>query len=488
MSDDQDGFQLLRDAFASYLSQVSSLLAVRLGAATTSRPLAAVPLPAASRRWFDDAEHDAPWEALAATCARTFSKEGHGTSVSWWGSALGHWFRRRGVYLRMLAGETLDRDTLVQNLTADIRAERDSTTLLALLEGVRFSKRRLEFADFSLIQPTPEELEETLQIPVNRVFYPHAITSMDRLTDHWYLRTSVVTPRRNIAAIYLDDPFGDPLRPTYSPFPAAVEAAMATVILWDWQYGHFRPREDALAGSEPWRPFEAPFVIAASDNPFERARPAPPVDTLYYEPRFDQNQIEVGERPADWYELDREQTEAFEGFIQRIQDRLHVIREVGEPWHFLETGLGFLTKGFVSEGLEQLLWHITALDALLGEKGLGLGNRLSRRLAAIYSSDNKIREKVKAIFVELYGFRNDLVHGSTFKKVAHHGHLRVARTLARVAALRMIEVLAHLADEHRTGRLAFVPNREEILESLELDPNHRLADVLRSIQGMTPAG
>ena len=188
---------------------------------------------------------------------------------------------------------------------------------------------------------------------------------------------------------------------------------------------------------------------------------------LYYEPRFDHNQVEVGERPADWYELDRAQTDAFEQFLNQVHDKLRIIRQVGDPWHFLQTGLSFLTKGFVSDGLEQLLWHITALDALLGEKGRGLSDRLSRRMAAIYSDDNGDRKKVKATFAKLYGFRNDLVHGRTFKQLADHGHLRSARALARVATLRMIDRLDHLAQENQRDRLAVIGSREEILKGLD---------------------
>jgi len=202
----------------------------------------------------------------------------------------------------------------------------------------------------------------------------------------------------------------------------------------------------------------------------------------YYEPWFDQNQVEVGETPADWYELDRVQTETFEAFIYRVHDKLRVIRAVGESWHFIDTSLRFLTKGFVSDGLEQLLWHITALDALLGERRPPLGDRLARRLAAIYSDNSDVRDRVRATFSELYGFRNELVHGRTFTKAAHHGHLRAARALARQATLRMVETLAHLAQESQAGRLGFVPAREEILEGLEIDPDGRLADIIGSLR------
>ena len=282
MSNDRNELQSLREAFAGYLAHVSSFLTVRRGRPVTSGPLTVLPIPAASRQWFNDAEHGPTWEALVATSARIFSGEGHGKAASWWASALGHWFRRRGVYLGLLANSMLDPGSAFEQLVADVRAESDSTTLLTLLEGVRFSKQCLEFDAFSLVQPTPKDLEEMLQIPVDRVFYPHALASTERLTDHWYLRTHAVTPRRKIARIYLEDPFGDPLRPIYSPFPDVVEAALGTVILWDWQHRHFPSGEEEFAGNDPWRPFEVPFVIAAGNNPFERPRPAPPIDTLYY--------------------------------------------------------------------------------------------------------------------------------------------------------------------------------------------------------------
>ncbi len=53
-----------------------------------------------------------------------------------------------------------------------------------------------------------------------------------------------------------------------------------------------------------------------------------------------------------------------------------------------------LVKAFFAEGLEQLLWHITAIDALLGEDASGLKEKLARRTASILGKTEDEKEIV----------------------------------------------------------------------------------------------
>lgn len=86
-------------------------------------------------------------------------------------------------------------------------------------------------------------------------------------------------------------------------------------------------------------------------------------------------------------------------------------------------------------------------------------------------------------FRRLYELRGDLVHGRTFKTEVHQEQLRVARTLSRVVALRMLMLLTYVSKEQSEGRLGALPSREEILAALDYERRAatRLADLLRSV-------
>ena len=91
--------------------------------------------------------------------------------------------------------------------------------------------------------------------------------------------------------------------------------------------------------------------------------------------------------------------------------------------------MGYFVKAFFTDsfekGLEQLLWNITALEALLGEKNDDLTESLARRISTILGTTKKEKKKIKKQFKELYNFRCALVHGIHFKEEIYIGHLRV---------------------------------------------------------------
>jgi hypothetical protein len=55
---------------------------------------------------------------------------------------------------------------------------------------------------------------------------------------------------------------------------------------------------------------------------------------------------------------------AFVNFIAEVESSVARVEGVPE-WDFLNHALGYLVKAYFSDGLEQLLWHMTVLDALL---------------------------------------------------------------------------------------------------------------------------
>ena len=83
---------------------------------------------------------------------------------------------------------------------------------------------------------------------------------------------------------------------------------------------------------------------------------------------------EVGEYPTVAFDLSESETE-FRDFVKNLDALIERINRISQ-WQFIDVALSFMEKGFTDSGLEQLLWHITAVEALMGERGSGLTNRL----------------------------------------------------------------------------------------------------------------
>ena len=367
--------------------------------------------------------------------------------------------RRGGTYLSLLGGVQPKPVEVAEALLKDVRATEDRVVLLAPLEGIGFTKTEMDFGDFQILQPKAEQLEVLLGMLANRIFYPHAATSTKRLTDHWYIRCEMRKDRK-LGPTY--DPlalvFGGPVLPEYTHLPPRIEAPLKSLILWDEQrYG---------LGIDFWIGFVSiPFVIVAQDNPFKAPRPAPPIgDFRFYQPIMIDGQ-EVGEEPGRLIDLTAEDTVRFEVFIRKVTVQLQKIRSMGELWEFVDHGLNYLLKGFFSDGLDQLIWHIVALEAFLGGKDsdISLTEQLSKRVAAIYSGDSGRSEAASKEFKDLYKIRCALVHGRPFKAEVDSDHLWRARKLARTVAIRIVDILSQLAEEAEKGRLTRIPKREEIL-------------------------
>lgn len=71
------------------------------------------------------------------------------------------------------------------------------------------------------------------------------------------------------------------------------------------------------------------------------------------------------------FRVEPEENEFFEQCITLYGQILRYIEPIPEQWHFIEIAWGYFIKAYFADGLEQLLWHITTLEALLGEKRRG---------------------------------------------------------------------------------------------------------------------
>jgi hypothetical protein len=120
----------------------------------------------------------------------------------------------------------------------------------------------------------------------------------------------------------------------------------------------------------------------------------------------------------------------------------------------------------LSKATEQLLWHITTIEALLGEEGEGITSKLKHRLANILGKDYKGgRKKVKELFYKIYKMRCNLVHGRGYGEDISIDYLYEARNLARKACIWFIIYLNIIINKdcYKVAK----PTREDILTLID---------------------
>lgn len=433
----------------------------------------------------DELEKEDEFHQLVAETRSSFSGDYHSKNQLAWQQAVKIFFRRSGYYSDIFEKQTLSVDTAFQRREIQV-------TYLAPMEFVYFAEPLIDFGTFQIRQFSAVELRAIFQNRVNEVFYPWAHIDVERLQGYWFVYLAELAPAPKLGWIYLPFDLSRPDRISieYTRYPKAIESTLQHLALFEWQadwwkeYDKYKQQKDDL--EKGWFGFRIPFVLRVGDNLLDSSIVAPDLSRLEKEVVPDpQTGEEIGDVPAAYIRLSKSETDSFKAFIQRTGNLLKSLRAGENEWQFLKIALGYFIKAFLSEGLEQLLWHITVLEALLGEKGKGVTERLARRIASILGKSDDERKAIRKKFEELYGFRCNLVHGNPFQKQTYVRHLRDARNLARQTLLWFL----HYLNEIQTGfPKEDIPTREEILTLLDLEQNSkvRLAQLIDSLPGGFP--
>lgn len=165
--------------------------------------------------------------------------------------------------------------------------------------------------------------------------------------------------------------------------------------------------------------------------------------------------------------MDNAQSNSFHRFISQMDSILTRLRSMEGEWRFIDVALLFLRYAFVSKGRQQLLSHITVIEALLGEQKGGT-SLLANRLALVLGKTKNERDEISRSFKkDIYDLRSILVHGKEelFDKNMLETHLRTARSLARRTLVWFLDYLAYVLDETQSGET--FPTREELLTVLD---------------------
>lgn len=428
----------------------------------------------------DELENEAEFHQLVLGTYSSFSGSAPDKNrLEWgWQQAVKDFFRRSGYYVDVYDGEIANGDATFQSYLEAFQGSEVHTTYLALMEFVQFHGLFMDFGTFQIRRFAADELKVICRNRVNEVFYPLANVDVKKLQPYWFVCFTEQTARPQVD--WLNTPIEDPrefylIRRQYTHYPKTLELILQQLALFDWQPVWSEETSVEKELEKDWEGFWIPFVIRVDDNLLSSPGLAPDLSMLATDLATNARGEEI-EVPGIAIILDEDATEAFKVFIRRAGDLLRCLRVKQNGWEFLEVGLGYFIKAFFTkEGLEQMLWHITTMEALLGEKGEGVTERLTRRIASILGKSEDERKAIRKQFKELYDFRCDLVHGNPFQKKVYVGHLRNARTLARRTLLWFLHYLDYIQARFSSSqRTKGVPTREEILALIDLDPDSRL--------------
>jgi len=418
-----------------------------------------------------------PFGALAAALSREYDRPGDLRIAGQWEYRIRNYMRMSGHYERVRRAATLATEEETGRFERAIEARQTTMHLLAPLEYFEMHEDRLDFAGFQIRRFSTADLEAITSNETRRLFYPYAHLNIGTLSDYWCIYATVAVDNEEPYSAGFD--FSGRISLSYSDYPGPVQEACRYLALCDWgthpMFGDPAPRQTVRATYENWNgPFRPhiPFVILAADSLTEDPPAAPRISQLEREPNLDpETGEEMGDRPAHGLWLD--DSTAFKSFIDRCIELVDSIRPRAALWQYAETALNFLLKGFLSEGFDQLLWNMVAMEAVAGQRG-GSTRLLAARIARICANDHDDEGRVTRRFDTLRDLRDQLVHGNPrlAAQQVFEGHLAEARDMARGSVLWMLNYINHAVRSAQAvnGRL---PSRDDLLTILDVAWDYR---------------
>lgn len=374
-----------------------------------------------------------------------------------------NFFRRSRLYLKISEGKPVNVDEYFERLWSAFNERQVKTILLRPLEGVYFPESLIDLGKFKIQRFSKEELDNLVDNQLNHIFYPRAELGTGKLSLCWFIREERYEKKQRVdfGRIDFDFSWNEHFRVSRT-FPDQVIQLLA-LFDWkaDWDESSCQIDEDM-----GWLGFSTPVSLDINNDILESPQPSPGLSGLSFVSVLDEHGEEIGEQPAVYIHLEQDELERLKEIVQKSQGLIENIDLKQCGWEFLGVAMGYLAKAFFAEGVEQLLWHITVLEALLGE-GNEVMNSIRRRLGIIFGEKEKRKiEEIHNKFKELYNFRSTFVHGGqTAKRNIYLGHLKIARDFARRVVLWFINFLSFLHSELVKNRIPFdkYPRQKDLL-------------------------
>ncbi|MBI3895484.1 MAG: hypothetical protein HY313_06095 [Acidobacteria bacterium] len=417
-----------------------------------------------------------------------------------------NYFRLSGIYQVLFNDEPWERSEVFLNYEKAFTSKTYRVTHLAPIQLVDFSADLLDCGTFRIQRFSKEELDHILRNRVKRVFYPEAYVDLEKISHYWFICVTEnvsVTGKLGMFTIFI--PVGR------KPALDSVALAIKHLMLYTWEPSGAIlsiQREDQTVGFltqdgiVPPRP-RFPLVISTWDSLIHWPQSCPDFSRLelkirgpriLHEGKVRETWMDLeigaeGEAEAEFPLHEAEKTAQFAAVMKQVSKMLTEINARG--WNFMNTALDFLFKAFISDDKEGLLWSITAIEAVLGEKvDYGLTRLLRTRISRILASSPQEIREIKKRFNNLYEFRSNLVHGNTpFEEKSHLQYLYVneAWEMARAVVLWMLGYLNHVA-QHLPDGVAEVPSREDLLKvfDMDLERRRRTAKILQALPDSFP--
>ncbi len=428
--------------------------------------------PRELRDLFDQAEAGTEFSQLVAETDAAFPEGGK--LLFGLREAVKNFFRRSGFYSQLYHGE----DPCVPDVFDTFARAFANKWLvrkryLAPLATAQFCAASMRFRGFEVRRFSLTELDQLLRNSVNKVFYPWAELDISKLEPYWFIDVYDQSVTSVHPEIWEHISARPSIRKEFTRFPRAIEVALRSLVLYDWEPVHkwasFQSTSDPASESGfGWFHFGIPFWLEVNENLLVQP-PIPPIV-----PDVEIEIVGVGEDNQELEEtfcavdMDVDNEAEFVAFVSWVEERLTQLEPLQENLPFVEIAIGFLFESFFSEGLEQLLWHITVLESLVGENKRGNTSSIAARLGFALETPNRRKEAIEKAFLDLYTFRCDLVHGKKglLQQTIYLSHLREARQLARSGVVWFLRYLEHLQSHCGDGPGMF-PERRELLAVLD---------------------
>lgn len=481
--------QALEKAFLNFVNPTQTRLQniwKQVMGDTSDKSISEVALP-----WLVEALESAQeFNLLVSETQSTSSGDRHRKATILWRRAIHNYFCRSGYYLDAASGEFTNVSEFFSKYCDSFTVPKVLTTYLAPLEFAHFAEPSMDFGAFQIKRFSIRELESILQNRVNSIFYPWAAISLDSLkllSQYWFIQIAEPTDPSQIGVFTIKAsslaklPLSKYAEREYTGFPPPVESALRQLCLFDWpginrgQHPVCNVMSRRDADHAVWEKFNVPIVLKVNDDFIDFPERMPIIPELETEPLLHPEiREELGRVPLVKVDLDQVETQHFITFMKHIGGIMHSLGKDNDSWSFLQIALGYFTKAFLIEpNLEQFLWHIVVLEALLGEGPEGVTERLARRIGMILGKDTNERQKIAKRFRKLYEVRSSLVHGR-YQSRADVTAIIDAYRFSRLTIIWFLHYLSNIQSEiAKSERGERVPNRQEILMLLDVDADTR---------------
>lgn len=309
----------------------------------------------------------------------------------------------------------------------------------------------LAFGSARVGQFSADELGALFDAPrLARTFPRHNLDAKRLSQFHWLVVEEKVEidprPEARAAPMLFTDFRRDlgEINPHRGRFPPAVERALFFLLLAPWESWSTMLEVD-------WRGFRVPWIYTLDDDIFVRPAPPPDPESLSLEPLIVEDswgeEIEL-ERPTA-YPLSNEVAEE----LTQLNESAWRMLEQARAKSLFEAPIEhFFVQAFLSDGIDEILAHITAIEAALGlegdyissrrpkpdpHKSLSGMQRVAFRVGGVLNDETAI-----TAYKELFDVRSAFVHGrAEIAKIS-----TPQRVTARSLARRIMESLIAVAN------------------------------------------